>query len=47
MIIKDKYERSIIYGRKGLLCFLNNLFLDVPEKLKRLFNFYFNIKDHI
>ena len=36
-----------MYGKKGLLNFLQNLFVDLNEKDKQKINFYFTIRNNI
>ena len=43
----EKNKCSLIYGRRGLLNFLENLLVYLTESDKQKLNFYFTIRDSI
>ena len=45
--LPQERSTSLMYGKKGLLNFLDNLFVDLNEKDKQKINFYFTIRNNI
>lgn len=44
---QDKNSVKAMYGKKGFLNFLQNIFLYLTDKDKHQINFYFTIRDRI